>query len=65
METRALLRFQNTINCCYLSSDVSGNTLIFFLSLPPARPEEDKSLTDFSADKGVAAFKPLSPGSTN
>ena len=65
MKTKSLLRFQNTINCCYLSSDVSCNTPIFFLSLPLARPEEDKFLTDFSADKGVVAFKPLSPGSKN
>ena len=36
-----------------------------FLKFAEAWPEAEKSLTEFSADRGVTAFKPLSPGLTN
>ena len=35
------------------------------LAFQNAIEEAEKSLTEFSADRGVAAFKPLSPGLTN
>ena len=40
-------------------------TYQYFLKLCRGWPEAEKSPTEFSADSGVAAFKPLSPGITN
>ena len=61
-----ILRFQNAISCCYLSSDVSYNTPIFIFKVCRKRDQKaEMSLTEFSADRGVAAFKPLSAGLTN
>ena len=74
--TRALLRFQNTISCCHLSSGVSYNTPILFFKFAASvvcytercvttlkngcvadyrksDKKRKKSLTEFSADRGV------------